>query len=335
MKALSLVCLLALAAMVSTAPQVPIPISNDNSKSKSIEEIKPIAPTVPVPGVTPAESKPKEWLSSTSTVADRSRCLKDYRNKNSDAPPPSAANITSPTHRYPFVVSIFHYSEDEGYHFHCSGSLISPTKILLIANFCLYYNPTYRITYPVENLKVRLGTQFLNETTSDAQVTKNVKEINLHDDLYFGLAILTMDSPVEYADTISPICLVPDCFDDDSGQSVIAMGWEYSPRPHEIDTKNSAFLGLVRLSTLPMKTCLTKDVDGNHNENLELCAQKECGDFCRNYRGGPVVIENNSRDNTSCRFMQVGVFDHFADDIDVGSFLRIKNYLPWIEKNSK
>lgn len=149
-----------------------------------------------------------------------------------------------------------------------------------------------------------------------------------------------MDSPVEYTDTISPVCLVPDCFDDDSGQSVIAMGWEYSPRPHEIETKNSAFLGLVRLSTLPMTTCLTKDADGNHNEDLELCAQKECGDFCRvsnvinpkqaircgrrkffinyfnllwqqNYGGGPVVIENNSRDDTSCRFMQVGVFDHF------------------------
>jgi hypothetical protein len=57
------------------------------------------------------------------------------------------------------------------------------------------------------------------------------------------------------------------------------MGWEYSPRPHEIETNNSAFLGLVRLSTLPMKTCLTKDVGGSHNENLELCAQKECGDF--------------------------------------------------------
>lgn len=43
--------------------------------------------------------------------------------------------------------------------------------------------------YPVENLKVRLGTQFLNETTSDAQVTKNVKEINLHDDRVSNLPV--------------------------------------------------------------------------------------------------------------------------------------------------
>jgi hypothetical protein len=159
--------LLALVVMVSTTPQVPIPISN-NSKSKSIEEIKPIAPTIPVPVVTPAESKPKEWLSSTSTVADKSRCLKDYRNKNSDAPPPSAANITSPTHHYPFVVSLFFQifkkqgnqeirflielvefncqvsivaEYDNKYSFKCSGSLISPTNILTVAG-CLT-NPTY------------------------------------------------------------------------------------------------------------------------------------------------------------------------------------------------
>lgn len=86
---------------------------------------------------------------------------------------------------------------------------------------------------------------------------------------------------MEYTDTISPICLVPDCLNDESGQSLIAMGWVYSPRPHEIETNNSAFLGLVRLSTLPMKTCITKDVGGSYNENLELCAQKQCGDFCR------------------------------------------------------
>jgi hypothetical protein len=97
--------LLALVVMVSTTPQVPIPISN-NSKSKSIEEIKPIAPTIPVPVVTPAESKPKEWLSSTSTVADKSRCLKDYRNKKPNASPSSAVEIASP-HHYPFVVSLF------------------------------------------------------------------------------------------------------------------------------------------------------------------------------------------------------------------------------------
>jgi hypothetical protein len=91
--------------MVSTAPQSPIPISN-NSKSKSIEDIKSIAPTVPVPEVTPAESKPKEWLSSTPTVADRSRCLNDYRSKNPDAPPRGTVGMASP-HQYPFVVSLF------------------------------------------------------------------------------------------------------------------------------------------------------------------------------------------------------------------------------------
>jgi hypothetical protein len=58
-------------------------------------------------------------------------------------------------------------------------------KVSLNSNTALIMNSTY----PVENLKVRLGTQFLNETTSDAQVTKNVKEINLHDDLVSNLPV--------------------------------------------------------------------------------------------------------------------------------------------------
>jgi hypothetical protein len=80
-----------------------------------------------------------------------------------------------------------------------------------------------------------------------------------------------MDSPVEYTDTISPVCLAPDCFDE-SGQSVIAMAYQHNP--HKLETKNNDFLEFMRLSTLPMTNCYVKDVD------FMLCAYQECGDFC-------------------------------------------------------
>jgi len=71
---------------------------------------------------------------------------------------------------------------------------------------------------------------------------------------------------------------VPDCLDDGSGQSVIAMGWNY-PRRDELKTKSTVFLGLVRFSTLPVTKCYTED-EKEVYQDFRLCAQKKCGDFC-------------------------------------------------------
>jgi hypothetical protein len=67
-------------------PTVPVtqPInSDDKPKLKPIvkEVPKPVAPVAPVPPTPDKELEAKELPSSTPTVAERSRCLQDYRKK--------------------------------------------------------------------------------------------------------------------------------------------------------------------------------------------------------------------------------------------------------------
>ncbi|EFX87193.1 hypothetical protein DAPPUDRAFT_312667 [Daphnia pulex] len=313
-----------------------IPITSDNSEVKPIEEIKPIAPTVPVTGVTPAESKPREWLSSTPTVAARSRCLADYRSQKFEAPPPGvaymvASDITEP-HQYPFMVSLF-----RRYELSCGGSLISPNKILTAAH-CV--TDTYANLLPASKYQIKLGVHFLNKTTNDAQQSRNVNQIKIHEEYGFDddgnphndIAILTLSSPVEYTDTISPVCLVPSCLNDESGQAVIAMGWGHTTA----GGSNSDYLRFAQLSTVSDAKCRKSHGRFFNGEHM-FCAFKEGQDTCQYDSGGPLVIENKSQDDKSCRFMQVGIVS-FGDGCAKGVpgvYTRVKKYLPWIEKNSK
>jgi hypothetical protein len=98
-------------------PTVPVtqPItSDDKPKLKPIvkEVPKPVAPVAPVRPTPARELKPKELLSSTPTVAERSRCLQDYSSTAYEVSQNANYMVGSDIayqNQFPFLVSIYYF----------------------------------------------------------------------------------------------------------------------------------------------------------------------------------------------------------------------------------
>ena len=64
-------------------------------------------------------------------------------------------------------------NETQSFDYHCGGSLISSTQILTAAHCVL--------TFKIKEVKIALGAHFFNETTNDAQLTKKIRRIKIHE----------------------------------------------------------------------------------------------------------------------------------------------------------
>lgn len=89
------------------------------------------------------------------------------------------------------------------------------------------------------------------------------------------MAILTLDSAVEYTENVSPICLVPKCFNGDK-KTVTAMGWGHL----QSDGENSHVLRHADMSVVNNNRC-KEEVDDEDLPDSALCAYAEGQDTCQ------------------------------------------------------
>ncbi|KAI9554769.1 hypothetical protein GHT06_020046 [Daphnia sinensis] len=135
--------------------------------------------------------------------------------------------MEAPPNSWPFVVG---FMKPGNSFVNCGGSLISETKILTAAH-CF----ERRSMFQISEMVVKLGMHDIGngqDVPDDAQVTRRISRLAIHKGynhktIYFDIAIVTMDAPVTYSKSISPVCLPAPSSNVDiyAGKMGLVMGW--------------------------------------------------------------------------------------------------------------
>ncbi|KAG5893554.1 hypothetical protein JTB14_013638 [Gonioctena quinquepunctata] len=224
---------------------------------------------------------------------------------------------------WPWIAALF----NGGRQF-CGGSLIDSSHIL-----CAAHCVAHMSSWDVARLTVKLGDHNIKTNSETRHVEKRVKRVVRHRGfdartLYNDIAILTLDSPVEFTSHIRPVCL-PSGASDHTGKTGTVIGWgslkESGPQP--------AVLQEVNIPIWNNRECKLKygsAAPGGIVEHM-LCAGQANRDSCSGDSGGPLMI------NTG-KWTQVGIVSWgigCGKGQYPGVYTRVEKFLPWIHKNLK
>eukprot|EP00096_Caligus_rogercresseyi_P010125 TRINITY_DN357_c0_g2_i1.p1 TRINITY_DN357_c0_g2~~TRINITY_DN357_c0_g2_i1.p1 ORF type:complete len:531 (-),score=72.03 TRINITY_DN357_c0_g2_i1:202-1656(-) len=185
-------------------------------------------------------------------------------------------------HEWPWIAALF----NSGRQF-CGGSLISKNHILTAAHCVVQMT-----RMDVSNLEVRLGDHDIKDAFDTEVVVRKVKKIVRHkgfssQTLWNDVALVFLSEPVEYGDTIKPICL--DTSDDlyEQNDTATVVGWgsikEKGPQP--------SVLQEVTLRLWSNEKCNETYGDSSPAGITEhmICAGKQGKDSCSGDSGGPMM----------------------------------------------
>ncbi|XP_058805706.1 transmembrane protease serine 9-like [Phymastichus coffea] len=231
--------------------------------------------------------------------------------------------VTTQQGEWPWIAGLF----NAGRHI-CGGSLIDDTHILTAAHCVAQMN-----SWDVARLTVRLGDYDIKTPHEVRHVEKRVKRVVRHRGfdmrtLYNDVAILTLNEPVEFTETIRPVCL-PSGANLYVGNKATVIGWgslrEGGPAP-----------GKLQQVTIPIwsNTVCKQKYGGAAPGGIVdsfLCAGEAARDSCSGDSGGPLMVNDG-------RWTQVGIVSWgigCGKGQYPGVYTRVTHFLPWIYKNLK
>ncbi|CAG9759367.1 unnamed protein product [Ceutorhynchus assimilis] len=225
---------------------------------------------------------------------------------------------------WPWIAALF----NSGRQF-CGGSLIDNIHILSAAHCVAHMS-----SWDVARVTVRLGDHNIKTNSEVKHVEKKVKRVVRHRGfdsrtLYNDIAILTLESPVEFSSVIRPVCMPTGRGRDWAGSTGTVIGWgsirESGPQP--------AVLQEVNIPIWSNTECRQKyghAAPGGIVEHM-LCAGQANRDSCSGDSGGPLMVNNG-------KWTQVGIVSWgigCGKGQYPGVYTRVEKFLPWITKNLK
>ncbi|KAI9554695.1 hypothetical protein GHT06_019971 [Daphnia sinensis] len=189
--------------------------------------------------------------------------------------------------------------------FFCSGTLISPNKILTAAYCARVYQPwdLYLIT-------VELGAHTMYPD-SDAPVSRRISGFSRHRSYdstkpLNDIAIFMLKVPVIYSKTMSPICLpAAGTADTYADQDAVIIGWG------SVENEQDPFVPANVLQQANLKIISNADCQTSYNdlglgvtiEDSMICIQTPDKATCYGDNGGPLLV----RSSPTAPWTQVGI----------------------------
>ncbi|XP_063827540.1 clotting factor G beta subunit-like [Ostrinia nubilalis] len=222
-------------------------------------------------------------------------------------------------HSHPWTVAILKNNR-----MHCGGAIIT-NKHVLSAGHCFKWDN-------FKTMQVLIGLDNLDNLNNVAH--RNISDVVIHEGFTStavrdenDIAVATLNEPVEFGQTIVPICL-PTPGQEFASRVGTIVGWGRMG----VEKSSSKFLLKALLRILSDQECMESQLK-QHLKPTMMCAFSKGKDGCQGDSGGPLLVFENSG-----RYVQAGVVSWgigCADPRYPGVYTKVSNYIDWIRQHSK